>query len=70
MASRAACACVEGDAIARWVRRHPEGERLLAGLQASDIALAQLIAQLTTERPEATLADVRARIRALKEARG
>lgn len=57
---------VQGDAIARWVRRHPEGARLRAGLEANDLALEQVIARVRRDRPDATSADVLAYIRRLQ----
>lgn len=51
---------MQGDAIARWVRRHPEGARILAAFQANDVALEQVIAHVRRANPHATAADVRA----------
>lgn len=54
---------MQGDAIARWVRRHPEGLRLRAQFEASDAAMRHVIERVVAEDPAATPADVRAYIR-------
>jgi hypothetical protein len=58
---------VQGDEIARWVRRHRQGARLLATLQASDLAMQQVIERVRREDPGATPAQIRAYIRRLRE---
>lgn len=54
---------MQGDAIARWVRRHPEGSRLLAQFEMNDAAMRHVIELVLAENPAATPADVRAYIR-------
>jgi hypothetical protein len=53
-------------ATRRWLSRHTPGERLLAGFDLCDVAMAQVVAQVRAVKPDATAADVRAHIRRLK----
>ena len=57
---------MHGPAVARWVRRHSAEERFQAALSMADAAIEAAVQRVRADNPEATLRDVRAYIKRMR----